>query len=86
MKISKVRLFVIQKQNNSPGTHLDGIVVWKSAYEGELDVEMTTIHLFTVSTTHQPDSLKCIKAAGSGSLDFRNPDVAAGARRPNPRM
>ena len=53
MKISKVRLFVIQKQNNSSGTHLNGIVVWKSAYEGVLDVEMSTIHLFTGSTTHQ---------------------------------
>ena len=53
MKISKVRLFVIQKQNNSSGTHLNGIVVWKSTYEGVLDVEMSTIHLFTGSTTHQ---------------------------------
>ena len=53
MKISKVRLFVIQKQNNSSGTHLNGIVVWKSAYEGVLDVEMSTIHLFTGSTTNQ---------------------------------
>ena len=53
MKISKVRLFVIQKQNNSSETHLNGIVVWKSAYEGELNVEITTIHLFIGSTTHQ---------------------------------
>ena len=53
MKISKVHLFIIQKQNNSSETHLNGIVVWKSAYEGEFNVEITTIHLFIGSTTHQ---------------------------------
>ena len=56
MKISKVRLFVIQKQNNSSGTHLNGIVVWKSAYEGELDVKMTTIHLL-ILLARRPISL-----------------------------
>ena len=54
MKISKVRLFVIQKQNNSSGTHLNGIVVWKSTYEGVLDVEMS---LFIYLLARRPISL-----------------------------